>query len=643
MAAPLRLLLIEDSEDDALLLTRELERGGYALSLKRVDSAGALAEALDGSSWDLVIGDYSMPHFSGLEGLHTIRGRGLDTPFIFVSGTIGEETAVAAMRAGANDYVMKGQWKRLLPAIARELRDVEERRARRRAETALRESEASYATLVEHAPLGVYRSNTSGRFLAVNTALVRMLGYGSAEELLAVDIRRDLYVDPAQRAALIERDTYTEREYDEVEANWKRKDGTPLTVQLSVRAIRNAAREVEFYEAFVRDVTEQRQLEAQLVRAQKLEAVGRLAGGVAHDFNNLLTVILSYSSLLLEETDLAPDVRESMEEIRKAAEGAAGLTRQLLAFSRQQVMKPQILDVNGIVTSTEKLLNRLIGEDIKLVTTLAPDLGAARLDPGQVGQIIMNLAVNARDAMPTGGRLTIETANIEMDLTYVRGHPIAQPGRYVMLAVSDTGIGMDEATKERIFEPFFTTKEAGKGTGLGLATVYGIVKQSGGFIWVYSEPGRGTSFKIYFPRVDEALDASYPAATGETPRGSETVLVVEDVRAVRGVAREMLERSGYRVLEAENGDAALRLAARHPGPIDLLLTDVVMPGLSGRQLAAQLTELRPRLRVLYMSGYTDDAVVNHGMLEPGIQYLQKPFTREGLARKVHEVLRGNRP
>jgi len=643
MTVPLRLLLIEDSEDDALLLTRELERGGYALTLVRVESAAGLDAALDRSSWDLVIGDYSMPHFSGLAGLHTIRGRGLDTPFIFVSGTIGEETAVAAMRAGANDYVMKGQWKRLLPAIARELRDVEERRARRRAEAALRESEASYATLVEQAPLGVYRSNTTGRFLSVNTALVRMLGYGSAEELRALDMSRDLYVDPAQRDALLARDTYSDREYDEVEANWKRKDGTPITVQLSVRALRNAAREVEFYEAFVRDVTEQRQLEAQLVRAQKLEAVGRLAGGVAHDFNNLLTVILSYSSLLLEETDLPGETRESLDEIRKAAEGAAGLTRQLLAFSRQQVMKPQVLDVNAVVTSTEKLLTRLIGEDIKLVTALTPDLGAARLDPGQVGQIIMNLAVNARDAMPTGGRLTLETANVEMDIAYVRGHPIAQPGRYVMLAVSDTGIGMDEATKERIFEPFFTTKEAGKGTGLGLATVYGIVKQSGGFIWVYSEPGRGTSFKIYFPRVDETPTETAGAPTGETPRGSETVLIVEDVSAVRGVAREMLERSGYRVLEAANGDAALRLAARHSGPIDLLLTDVVMPGLSGRQLATQLSELRPRLRVLYMSGYTDDAVVNHGMLEPGIHYLQKPFTREGLARKVHEVLRGNRP
>ena len=643
MTVQLRLLLIEDSEDDAFLLTRELERGGYALEAVRVDSAAELTAALDRQPWDLVIGDYSMPQFSGLAGLNIIRQRGLDMPFIFVSGTIGEETAVAAMRAGANDYVMKGQWKRLLPAIARELRDAEERRGRRHAEAALRESEASYATLVEHAPLGIYRSNTRGRFLSVNSALVRMLGYTSPAELLALDMNTDLYVDPAQRKELVDRDTYSDREYDEVEATWKRKDGLPITVQLSVRAIRNAAREVEYYETFVRDVTEQRQLEAQLVRAQKLEAVGRLAGGVAHDFNNLLTVILSYSSLLIEDNEIPPHSLESVEEIKKAADGAAGLTKQLLAFSRQQVLQPQLLDVNAVVQSTQKLLNRLIGEDVKLITNFAPDLGVARLDPGQLGQIIMNLAVNARDAMPTGGILTIETANVEMDLTYVRGHPVAQAGHYVMLAVSDTGIGMDEATKERIFEPFFTTKETGKGTGLGLATVYGIVKQSGGFIWVYSEPARGTSFKIYFPRVNEAaVQAAVEAAPTPAPRGTETVLVVEDVSAVRGVAREMLERSGYRVLEAANGDQALRVAAKHSGPIDLLLTDVVMPGISGRVLAQQLAEIRPQMRVLYMSGYTDDAVVNHGMLDPGLQYLQKPFTRAGLARKVHEVLRGPR-
>src|SRR6184192_1241387 len=361
-----------------------------------------------------------------------------------------------------------------------------------------------------------------------------------------------------------------------------------------------------------------------------MEAVGRLAGGIAHDFNNLLTVITSYGDLLLE--DLAPgdSRRDDVDQIRKAAEGAAALTRQLLAFSRQQVLEPKVVDLRAVLAGTEKLLRRLIGADVHLATSLAPDLGAVKADPGQLEQIIINLAVNARDAMPGGGRLTIEAANMVVE---------ARPGRYVMLAVSDTGIGMDEQTKARIFEPFFTTKEPGKGTGLGLATVYGIVKQSGGFIWVYSEPGRGTSFKVYLPRVEEPAEpAAAPTATVEPLRGTETVLVVEDAASVRMVTRQVLERYGYAVLEAPNGETALRLAAKHHGRIHLLLTDVVMPGLSGRQLAEQLAQLRPDMKVLYASGYADQAIVHHGILESGIAYLQKPFTPETLARSVRQVL-----
>jgi CheY-like chemotaxis protein len=368
-----------------------------------------------------------------------------------------------------------------------------------------------------------------------------------------------------------------------------------------------------------------------------MEAVGRLAGGVAHDFNNLLTVILSYSDLVLQE--LSPDNpnRDDVEQIRKAAVGASTLTRQLLAFSRQQILEPQVLDMNTVVASAEKLFGRLLGEDVRVSTKLAEDLGAVKVDPGQLEQIIMNLAVNARDAMPRGGRLTIETENVDMDEAYVRGHPVARAGRYAMLAVSDTGIGMDAKTQARIFEPFFTTKEPGKGTGLGLATVYGIVKQSGGFIWLYSEPGHGTSFKIYLPRVDEPVETSQ-AAVPEVSGGTETLLVVEDVPAVRVVARQMLERQGYTVLEAPDAETALRIAAKHEGAINLLLTDVVMPDVSGRELADQLGRLRPQIKVLYMSGYTDDAIVRHGVLQEGIAYLQKPFTPDSLARKVRSVL-----
>jgi len=386
-----------------------------------------------------------------------------------------------------------------------------------------------------------------------------------------------------------------------------------------------------------------RSSEERLRQAQKMEAVGRLAGGVAHDFNNLLTVITSYSALLLEDLGADDPKRDDVDQIRKAAEGAAALTRQLLAFSRQQVLQPKALDLKATVAGTDKLLKRLIGEDIQLTSVLAPDLGVVKADPGQIEQIIINLAVNARDAMPTGGRLTIEVANVDMDDAYVRGHAPASPGRYVMLAISDTGIGMDEQTKARIFEPFFTTKEAGKGTGLGLATVYGIVKQSGGFIWVYSELNHGTSFKVYFPRVDEPAEPAAASTAGTEPRGgTETVLVVEDAASVRMVTRQVLERFGYAILEAPNGETALRLAAKHHGPIHLLLTDVIMLGLSGRQLAEQLAQLRPDMKVLYASGYADQAIVHHGILDSDIAYLQKPFTPETLARRVRQVLDSSR-
>ena len=595
MGVPLRLLLVEDSEDDALLLVRELARADFEPQAERVETAAAMQAALDRQQWDIVVGDYSMPHFGGAAALELLRQRAVDVPFVLVSGTIGEEKAVAAMRAGARDYVAKGNLQRLVPVIERELREAAGRRDRLRAEAALRDSEASYSTLVEQAPVGIYRSNPAGKFLSANLALARILGYESPGDVLGLDMTRDVYADPAERQRLLDRDTYTDREYDEVETTWKRKDGHRLTVQLSVRAVRDATGRVEYYETFVRDVTEQRRLETQLLHAQKMEAVGRLAGGVAHDFNNLLTVILSYSDLLLE--DMPPDApdRGDIAEIRQAAVAASTLTRQLLAFSRQQVLEPRVLDVNAVVSSTEKLLTRLLGEDVRLTTSLATGLGAVKVDPGQLEQIIMNLAVNARDAMPRGGRLSIETANVDMDEAYVRGHPIAQPGRYVMLAVSDTGIGMDAVTQARIFEPFFTTKEVGKGTGLGLATVYGIVKQSGGFIWVYSEPGHGTSFKIYLPRVDEPV-TPVAAATPRPARGSETVLVVEDVAAVRAVTREMLQRHGYTVLDAPDGETALRLALTHHAAIQLLVTDVVMPDVGGRELADRLVKLRPDIR-----------------------------------------------
>jgi len=637
MTDVLRLLLVEDSEADAELLARELKRAGFAVEFARVQTAAEVEAALTRTEWDIIVGDNSMPGFSGTEALAIVRARGLDIPFIFVSGTMGEDLAASALEAGAGDALAKGNLRRLVPVIRRELREAADRRARRESETALRASEASYTTLVEQAPVGIYRSTPAGRFLSANPALARILGYATPQELLALDMSRDVYVDADERRRLVAQDTYTNQVYEELEATWKKKDGTRIRVQLSVRASRKPDGQVEFYEAFVRDITNQRQLEAQLAQAQKMEAIGRLAGGVAHDFNNLLTVILSYSDLLLEDLPAESSDREDVTQIRKAAQGASELTRQLLAFSRQQVLLPKVVDINASVSGIERLLTRVLREDIKLACTLASDAGMIRVDPGQLEQVIMNLAVNARDAMPGGGLLTIETANVDLDADYLRAHPMAKPGPYVMLAVTDTGMGMDAATQARIFEPFFTTKDVGKGTGLGLATVQGIVQQSGGFIWVYSEPDHGTVFKIYLPRVDEA--PSQEAVTNaDDVRGTETILIAEDVPAVRAVTREMLKRYGYHVLEAADGLTALQVAADYKETIHLLLTDVVMPDLSGRDLAERFRMLRPAMRVVFMSGYTDDAIVRHGILQEGIAYLQKPFTPVSLAKKVRVVL-----
>ena len=637
MTDVLRLLLVEDSEADAELLARELKRAGFAVQFARVQTAAEVEAALTRSEWDIIVGDNSMPGFSGTEALAIVRARGLDIPFIFVSGTMGEDLAASALEAGAGDALAKGNLRRLVPVIRRELREAADRRARRESETALRASEASYTTLVEQAPVGIYRSTPTGRFLSANPALARILGYSTPQELLALDMARDVYADADERRRLVAQDTYTNQVYEELEATWKKKDGTRIRVQLSVRASRKPDGQVEFYEAFVRDITNQRQLEAQLAQAQKMEAIGRLAGGVAHDFNNLLTVILSYSDLLLEDLPADSSDREDVTQIRKAAQGASELTRQLLAFSRQQVLQPRVVDINASVSGIERLLTRVLREDIKLACTLATDAGMIRVDPGQLEQVIMNLAVNARDAMPGGGLLTIETANVDLDADYLRAHPMAKPGPYVMLAVTDTGMGMDAATQARIFEPFFTTKDVGKGTGLGLATVQGIVQQSGGFIWVYSEPDHGTVFKIYLPRVDEA-PSEEAVTNADDVRGTETILIAEDVPAVRAVTREMLKRYGYHVLEAADGLTALQVAADYKDTIHLLLTDVVMPDLSGRDLAERFRTLRPAMKVVFMSGYTDDAVVRHGILQEGIAYLQKPFTPVSLAKKVRVVL-----
>jgi nitrogen-specific signal transduction histidine kinase/CheY-like chemotaxis protein len=409
---------------------------------------------------------------------------------------------------------------------------------------------------------------------------------------------------------------------------------------MNIAPVRDALGEVTHFIATKQDVTEHKQLGQQLIQAQKMEAVGRLAGGVAHDFNNLLTIINGYAALLSEETSTEDPRRARLKEILMAGERAASLTRQLLAFSRRQVLEPRVLNLNSVLADIEKMLRRLIGEDVELVSTLKPDVGRVKVDPGQIEQVIMNLALNARDAMPEGGKLLIETSNVEIDEKYVRSHSPMMPGKYVMVAVSDTGCGMDLDTQAHIFEPFFTTKEEGRGTGLGLATVYGIVKQSGGFIWVYSEPGRGSTFKIYLPFIEENVPKAKPAKVRtKQVKGSETVLVVEDEGGVRSLVCQTLASQGYKVLEAAGAAQALKISEQHTEPIHLLLTDVVMPQTDGKKLAMRLSTLHPETKVLYMSGYTDDAIVRHGILNVGTSFLQKPFLPRVLLLKIREVLK----
>ncbi len=500
----------------------------------------------------------------------------------------------------------------------------------------LQDSESRHRLLVENASYAIFRTSSDGRFLDANNALATMLGYSAKKELLSLNIRDSIYVDPDQRDPLVQ-ETITHGRVEGREVEWKRKDGTTLTVLLSARMVRDAAG--HYFEGIAENITERRVLETQLRQAQKMEAVGRLAGGVAHDFNNLLMVIKGHSELLLERTSQEhPDFRK-VDQIKKAADRAAGLTRQLLAFSRMQVMQPRVMDLNATVIEMGKMLPRLIGEDIELKILTKPDLGRVKADPGQIEQVILNLSVNARDAMPHGGKLVIETENAELDEGYARLHPPLVPGSFVMLAVSDTGIGMDAATQAHIFEPFFTTKEKGKGTGLGLATVYGVVKQSGGYIWAYSEAGRGTSFKIFLPRVGETPEVEREKRPQEMPpRGKGTILLAEDEKDVREVARDFLEISGYTVLEAKDGTEAIEVAAKHTGTIDLLLTDMVMPGMSGRELSARLTAMRVGLQVIYMSGYTEYAAMRHGDADPDRVMLQKPFTRAVLVHTVRKVL-----
>ena len=517
-------------------------------------------------------------------------------------------------------------------------RDISERK---RAEEALRRSETDFRSVVEDAPYGIYRASITGRFLQINPALLKMLGYEHEPDLSRKDLATDIFLHQGEYQRLTELLTHTE-EIKDVELEWKRQDGAAITVRCSGRRINDENGLPAYFEVFAEDVTEKRVLEKQLRMAQKMEAVGRLSGGIAHDFNNLLGVIIGYSRVLKRALGTNQELCDHAAEIEKAGQRAASLTKQLLAFSRQQVLTPAILNLNTLAHDMQGMLPRLLGEDIEVTLELDPDLGSVKADQSQIEQVIMNLAVNARDAMPTGGKLKIKTANVELDQAYVRNHPGSRLGSFVLLSVTDTGTGMDAGTLTHIFEPFFTTKERGKGTGLGLATVYGIVKQSNGYIGVDSAPGKGSSFQIFLQRHAGEPAAETKADPGEKLRGSECILLAEDAAPLRKLAQSFLEAGGFRVLSAGSGEEALEVAARYGGTFDLLLTDVVMPGINGRVLAEQLLPREPGMKVLYMSGYTDSFIAGHGVLEPGTHLLHKPFTEEVLIRKVREVLDGGK-
>ena len=749
---PLHVLHVEDSESDAGLVQRALVRSGFAVEAVRVETADEMRQGLRDRTWDIVIADYHLPQINAMGALQVLRESGLDLPFVVVSGTIGEDIAVAVMRAGAHDYVMKDQLERLGPAVSRELSEAAVRREHAAAQRALRQIESQYRAAIEASADGFLLLDGVGRIQQVNAAFLQQSGYGR-DELLGMTVdalaagadtadlgRRideasrtgrarfetrlrtkqgatwdvDLSVSrtsaPGDPVCVFARDIteqkktaretqrfveaspaviYALRPHDhgfdlvwvsdnletlsgyhprDVDPTWwerglhpddaarvlaanvlplagdrsvtefrfRHRDGRYVWLRDEKRVVRDGAGRVTELVGSWTDVTARVELEEQFRHAQKMEAVGRLAGGVAHDFNNVLTVIQGYGGALLDDQLTPEEVRDSATQICLAADRAAALTRQLLAFSRKQTLVTQLVDVAQLVKGVERLLHRLIGEDVTLTTQMAPNTPRVKGDPGHLEQVLINLAVNARDAMPEGGTLTIATSRAE-----VAEAPGRTGGTVARIVVSDNGRGMSAEVRARVFEPFFTTKEAGRGTGLGLSIVFGVVHQMGGTIDLWSEPGQGARFTIDLPvtadgsEVATELDARVPDAIG-----SETVLVVEDEEPVRHIARVALESRGYHVVAAASGPEGLAMA--DDVEIDLLLTDVVMPGMSGREVATALLAKYPSVRVLFMSGYFDDAHVRAQLAEAQASVLQKPFTPRALAAKVRQVLDGTK-
>jgi len=640
MKSPLHILHLEDDPSDAVLIQSTLEAEGIKCAVTRVQSRDAFVTALEHGGFDLILSDYSLPAFDGVTAAKIVHTKWPAMPLILVSGTLGEERAIDALQNGATDYVLKQRLARLAPAVRRAMQEIEQRADNRRAQQALVESEQRLRIIFDESPLGIALVRADGHADLTNAALQKMLGY-TGEELRRMHFTQFTHPDDRVKSQELHQEfVQGVRHSYQVEKRYIRKNGQVVWVHASVSTANSIVGDPGFAIAMVEDITERRNLEAQFIEAQKMEVIGHLAGGVAHDFNNILAVIMGYSDLTMQK--LGPDDvnRGSLETIRSAAERAAGLTRQLLIFSRKQTVQLAVLDLNEVLKDMNKILLRLVDENIEITMVPGEQIGRIKADSGYVGQVLMNLVVNARDAMPNGGQITIATSNATLDEDHARTHTGARPGDYVMLSVGDTGTGMSEEVKARIFEAFFTTKPKGKGTGLGLATCHTIVQQSGGHIGVSSKLGEGTTFKIYFPRVEQALDVSARAIqTGPLPRGTETLLIVEDDPSVRHLAVTVLAAQGYNVLPASNGQDALNAARAHTGaPIRLVVSDVIMPQMGGKVMADWLKTANPDLKILFTSGYTDDAITCQGVLETGVEFLPKPYAPATLVLKVREML-----
>jgi two-component system cell cycle sensor histidine kinase/response regulator CckA len=636
----LRVLLIEHDPDDAELCISALRAADASTQIDLVSNPEDFLRHLNQNAYDVVLSDYRIPGWSGMDVLQLLRKQGKTTPFLLVTGTLGDEMAVSCIREGVSDYVLKDRLALLPHAIDRAIGEQLMREEGYHSQQALQQSEARYRELVENAVSGVYRETASGQFLQVNTSLVRMLGYSSKEELMALPAL-SAYRNPTDRERLLLEEYRRSGRFRGVEVEWKRKDGAPLIVLLNGRGVSDEAGDLKILEIIVEDVTERRVLEKQLHQAQKFEAIGQLAGGIAHDFNNVIGAIMGWAELGGEQAPADSRLTEYFKKIRAQTMRAAGLTRQLLAFARRQILEPQNLQINTIVTDVLSLLEKVIGKDVEIQTSLAPDLGDVRADPSQIEQILMNLCLNARDAMPGGGRLTIKTRGIELDDEACQSTPGLSPGPYVELVVSDDGTGMDAATREHIFEPFFTTKEPGKGTGLGLATVFGIVKQHDGHVSVQSELGRGTTFRICLPAALTAVNT--PDSGGIQDEqvlhgGTETLLIADDHEGMREMVCTALESCGYRVLRCMDGEEAIKLFQKHSMEIGLVILDIVMPRLGGREVAARMRTLRPELPVIFTTGYSADNEGLTQVVELGGIVLQKPYDPKKIARRVRQLL-----